>query len=210
MKRIGVTQRVEVVPSYGERRDCLDQQWHALLESIGLHVVPVPNRLNEPGTWLNALALDGFVLSGGNDLCSIPNPSNPAPERDRTEREILSHAVIRKLPVLGVCRGLQMINTHLGGRLTRIEGHVATRHTVEQAAGEPLFSGQREVNSFHGLGILDNGLAKELTSLASADDGSIEAFRHRELPWIGIMWHPERENPFLERDLAILKSLFEA
>ena len=65
MKRIGVTQRVELIASYGERRDCLDQQWTVLLESIGFAVTPIPNGLADVIAWVEAWELDGLLLSGG-------------------------------------------------------------------------------------------------------------------------------------------------
>lgn len=209
MKRIGVTQRVEVVESYGERRDCLDQQWAVLLASLGLSLVPVPNCLENPAAWLTELGLDGFILSGGNDLSSLPDASRPAPERDRTEEAVLEHAEEQRLPVLGVCRGFQFMNAHLGGRLVPVEGHVASRHGVTPVPAEPLFAGFGDVNSFHDWGVLGEGLAGELIPGAHCADGTVEAARHRTLPWVCVMWHPERESPFLEADQALLKTIFE-
>ncbi|MEA5446312.1 gamma-glutamyl-gamma-aminobutyrate hydrolase family protein [Gammaproteobacteria bacterium AB-CW1] len=208
MKRIGVTQRVEVVASYGERRDCLDQQWGGLLKQLGFLLVPVPNGLSEPGAWLEVMGLDGFILSGGNDLAHLPDASRPAPERDATETAILDYAKHRQMPVLGVCRGLQMMNVYLGGSLVPVEGHVATRHSVTPVAGESLFSAYSEVNSFHDWGIAPEGLAETLSPGVRCQDGTIEAARHTSLPWASVMWHPERESPFLKADLELLQTIF--
>lgn len=60
MIRIAVTQRVEWIEGYGERRDCLDQQWSVLLESLGIDVVPVPNLLTGLRHGLNANGLPGL------------------------------------------------------------------------------------------------------------------------------------------------------
>jgi putative glutamine amidotransferase len=209
MRRIGISQRVEIVSSYGECRDCLDQRWSILLEQLGMLPVPVPNRLDKPQAWLREMALDGFILSGGNDLCHLPDASNTSQERDSTEQAILKYASETERPVLGVCRGLQMINIHLGGRLRQIEGHIAKLHPVHPMQPTPLFSHPRIVNSFHGWTIPKDGLGKELSALVRADGDSIEAVQHTRLPWFGIMWHPEREDPFLEQDIELLKSLFE-
>ena len=62
-----------------------------------------------------------------------------------------------------------------------------------------------EVNSFH------NALEKEPSEFevsARAEDGVIEAIRHKTLPWLGLMWHPEREKEFREEDLNTIKALF--
>ena len=207
--RLGITQRVEVVAAYGERRDCLDQQWQVLFEQLGHQLVPVPNRLKAAQAWAEELALEGLVLTGGNDLADLPGAANPAPERDRTESGLLAWAEDRRCPVLGVCRGLQMINVWHGGVLTRVDGHVACRHPLEVCVGNvPGLADGMEVNSFHGWGVPEDGLGESLEVLARAGDGSIEALRHCMLPWLGMMWHPERESPFSSHDLELLAGLF--
>lgn len=208
MSRIGITQRVELIPSYGERRDCLDQQWFVLLEQLDLQPVPIPNNLDDPAAWARALGLAGLVLSGGNDPATLAQPANPAPERDRTERALLKLAAEARWPVLGVCRGMQMMNLHLGGQLGRIEGHIACRHRVQPLAEHPLLNGYAEVNSFHGWAIPRTQLAPPLEALLGAAGDTVEALRHRRLPWLGIMWHPEREAPFCPRDKRLIQGLF--
>ncbi|WP_165857680.1 gamma-glutamyl-gamma-aminobutyrate hydrolase family protein [Marinobacter sp. JSM 1782161] len=205
--RIGITQRVEVVASYGERRDCLDQAWTVLLGRLSLVPVPVPNSLERIDDWLLANDLDGFVLTGGNDIASLPGARNTAPERDRTETAILDHAAARAKPVLAVCRGFQMLVLHEHGQLAPVEGHTAVRHPVRPVADEPLFQAFAEVNSFHDWGVVSVG-DRGLVATAFCDDGTIEAVRHRQHPWIGTMWHPEREQPFAEADLTLIHTLF--
>lgn len=206
--RVGVSQRVDVVASYGEHRDCLDREWAVLLEQLGILMVPVPNGLSAPNLWLEDMGLDAFILSGGNDLAQLPNAHRPSVERDATEMTILDYASCRNIPVLGVCRGLQMMNVYLGGSLTPIEGHVATRHSVTSLASQSLFSAYSDVNSFHDWGVPAEGLADTLLPGVRCQDGTIEAAQHVSLPWACIMWHPERESPFAKADLELLKRLF--
>lgn len=213
MKRIGVTQRVEVVPGYGERRDCLDQAWTVLLGRLGWDLVPVPNNHSDIAAWAQRQGLQGLVLSGGNDLAHLPSAQRIAPERDATEHALLNWASESRLPVLGVCRGMQMLNVWLGGKLEPVVGHVACRHPVWPCENTPLpyaaLSGYSEVNSFHDWGITPAGLAVNLVPHLRAADGSIEAFVHDTLPWVGIMWHPERNNEnSAALDLALLQSFF--
>ena len=64
---------------------------------------------------------------------------------------------------------------------------------------------KREVNSFHHWGIAESQLAKSLRPFALAQDKTIEGFYHKSLPIAGIMWHPEREQPYDQHDLQLIK-----
>lgn len=196
MLRIGLTQRVDVVPSYRERRDGLDQRWGLLIEEIGHLPVPFCNALRDPTSYLKASALDAIILTGGNDIAVAPNAQSVATERDKFETSVISHAMNLRLPLLAVCRGFQMLNHVLGGKLSPVTGHVAKGHVISENE-----FGITDVNSFHGFGISSDGLAQTLMPLATAPDGTIEAARHVELPWTCIMWHPERE--VSQRDLNV-------
>ncbi len=206
--KIGLTQRVEVVPGYKERRDCLDQRWHLILSELGFLSIPIPNILPGLTEKLEKFSIEGFILTGGNDISCLPKVQNPAHERDNTENTILQYAQLKGLPVLGICRGLQVINIFFGGSLVPIEEHVAKRHPVYSYANPGLFTEYSEVNSFHTWGLWQEHLGCGLNTKIVAADNSIEAFDHRSLPWFGIMWHPERENPFNQTDLKLIASIF--
>lgn len=193
MTRIGVTQRVEVVEEYGERRDCLDQAWVPLFESFGLTAVPLPNTVEDVKTYLTELNLSGLVLTGGNDLDVVSDPENPAPERDRFERSALKVARDRHWPVLGVCRGLQLVNVFYGGSIDSVEGHIGHPHEVDFADWLDLPE-TATVNSYHGYGIRGLDLAAELDPVGIAADDTIEAVRHSEWDLVAVMWHPERDD----------------
>ena len=130
MARIAITQRVHDLADRGERRDALDQAWTPWIEAGGDVAIPVPNRLDDPVAFVRELAVDALVLTGGNDLAHLPGAQNPAPERDATERALLDHARDTGLPVLAVCRGMQMLVDFWGGAVTRVDGHVAQVHEI--------------------------------------------------------------------------------
>lgn len=206
--RIGITQRVEVVASYGERRDCLDQQWFLFMEALGYTPIPIPNRLVDVQRWVRAAGIEGLILSGGNDLTHLPGAVNTAPERDQLEVELLSWAHENEVPVIGVCRGLQIMNVWLGGDLVPVEGHVAVRHPlVSSSEAKVCFQQCTEVNSYHGWGVASNGLAGALTPQCYSPEGHVEAFLHNRLAWAGIMWHPERESTFSDADSRLFNHI---
>jgi N5-(cytidine 5'-diphosphoramidyl)-L-glutamine hydrolase len=206
--RIAITQRVERVPGYDEQRDCLDQRWSTLMEGLGVDLVPVPNGLSSADGWFERQNVAGLILSGGNDLSHLPAASNASPERDATEACLLAKAKDMNLPVLAVCRGMQMLNHFLGGSLAPLSGHVNCVHAISVAANAPLLTAYRHVNSFHGWGIQPDGLAENLLAQAWADDGSVEAFVHKNLPWMAIMWHPERPSANAIHDAQLIRQLF--
>lgn len=204
--RIVITQRVEWLEDRGERRDCLDQAWAARLENLGYWPCPVPNSLSDPATWAKSTNVDGLLLTGGNDLACLPGADVPAPERDRTEEALLDYAAEQLIPVFAHCRGLQMMNVYLGGGLSSCDGHVARRHSITWCGGG--YRGSSEVNSYHDWGVTEADLADEVSVLAKADDGTVEAFQHERLPWLALMWHPERESDLRSQDRSLITDCF--
>lgn len=184
--RIALTQRVVVAAGTGERRDCLAQDWGYRFCQWDMVPMPVPNGLDDPFRLLSHWAPDLLVLTGGDDLGATP-------DRDATEEALLEGALAAGLPVLGVCRGLQLINRHFGGVLAAVEGHVASRHAVRiEPPWQEFYGAAAEVNSFHSWGVAPPGLGKGLVPAAFDPDGRIEAFHLPGRPLAAVMWHPER------------------
>jgi N5-(cytidine 5'-diphosphoramidyl)-L-glutamine hydrolase len=197
MKAIAITQRVSVVPGYGERRDCLDQAWTKFLAACGVLPVLLPNIAETALALCQRAGIAGLVLTGGNDLAVL---GGDAPERDAVENALLDLAERRGLPVLGVCRGMQVIQQRFAIPLWRVEGHVAQRQVI-RIDGE-----RKEVNSYHHFAAFDS--RPPLDVWAVADDGVVKAIRHSAQPITGIMWHPERFAPFAAADVALFRQVF--
>jgi len=197
MRTVAVTQRVAVDPPHGTRRDCLDQVWVKFLLACGLLPIPVPNSVDAALT-IGGQA-SGILLTGGNDLAAY---GGDAPERDETETALLDLAERRDLPVLGVCRGMQMIQHRFGSRLEKVPGHVAPRQRIS------IHGRSVEVNSFHNFGA--RVVHPPLMTWAIADDGVIKAVRHADRRMIGVMWHPERREPFAAEDVALFSRFFDS
>ena len=197
MTLIAISQRATVDIRHGERRDCLDQAWTRFARACGFVPVAVPNDVEAARALCAALPLGGILLTGGNDLASY---GGDAPERDAVEGALLDMAKGGGLPVLGVCRGMQVIQHRFGIRLKPVSGHVVPRQVIS-IEGVPT-----EVNSYHNFGATKT--EPPLEPWAVAADGVVKAVRHTGRQMIGIMWHPERLEPFAERDIALFQKFF--
>ena len=139
---------------------------------------------------------DGFIISGGDDIDpSFYGESNKnclctLKEIDLLDKRIVEYCANNKIPLLGICRGMQAINVFLGGSLYQdIPNHKDRFHEV--VGIDPLFEDKFSINSMHHQAIKD--LAKGLKVIAiCAEDENIEAVMHEDLPIIGCQWHPEQ------------------
>jgi gamma-glutamyl-gamma-aminobutyrate hydrolase PuuD len=193
MKVVAISQRIDQFIKRNEARDSLDQRLITFISFCGYMPVPLPNVLGSSiNKWIKTINPAAIVLSGGNDI-------GLSADRDNTEYALLKNAYELQLPVLGICRGMQMMAHWAGTSLCPLKGHVRTRHRL---LGE--ITG--EVNSYHDFGLAT--CPKNFEVIARSEDGEIEAIRHQILPWEGWMWHPEREPNFPERDIQRLRSLF--
>ena len=153
---------------------------------------------------------DGLILCGGCDIHprhyeqDINGSKNIDDARDMAEFALLKAYVEAGKPVMGICRGLQLINVYFGGSLHQhiltAESHTGLEtggdnvHNIQTEAGsigERLYGGRASVNSNHHQAIdyLGNDLK---VTMISEEDGVIEGIEHEKLPIFAVQWHPER------------------
>jgi putative glutamine amidotransferase len=155
--------------------------------------------------------LDALILAGGSDIDPGSYGAKPHaqtkttwPERDRFEIALGTRALERDMPVLGICRGMEMLNViqggtlnqHLGLELHRHTPGVFTDHRVELAPGSlaarVVGSETTEVKSAHHQGV--EVLGEGLVVSGHADDGVVEAIELPEKSFVvGVLWHPEED-----------------
>lgn len=197
MRAVLFTQRIEIVESYHERRDCADQRIAEFIAACGYLPVPVPNNPLLLDEMVGFIKPDGMILTGGNSLVRY---GGNAPERDETDKKLIDIALQRDIPLYGFCRGMQSILDYFDNPLVDVKNHVSIRHGISGNGG------RYNVNSYHKQGCMELK-SRELEAVFRSDDGVIEMIKHKDSPIIGTMWHPEREESFLDMDIMRVKEL---
>ena len=191
-KIFGISLRVELIEKYNEKRDTISQEWTIFLQKLAITPILIPNTLDDVKSYISDVGIDGIILSGGDNIGQFP-------ERDETEKQILDYAIRKKFPVLGVCRGMQIINEYFGGNVVANDNdnHVGKPHEIhimDQRFSRLLEYENIKVNSFHNNIITKNNIGNKLQIFAlSLHDNTVEGYYHSDLPIIGVMWHPERD-----------------
>ncbi len=217
MKRsplIGVSTSI-TIGQHPERAYVNSAYLHAIQQAGGVPVA-LPPQLSPASLGRLARGLDGLLLTGGGDMDPAqfgeePHPTlyDVAPARDAVETRAVGIALERRLPILAICRGIQVLNVALGGSLfqdiagdpgTEIaHGQEAPRdqptHKVKVAPGsrlaETLGADEIEVNSMHHQAV--KALGAGLAAVAWAPDQIIEGIELSDPSRfvLGVQWHPE-------------------
>lgn len=165
------------------------------LEQFGLQLVVLPHLPDIEV--INQLHPALILLPGGGDIPSAYYDSNvnvlSQQHRDLIEMELIQFAINNNTPLLGICRGMQMINGFFGGKVTRTSGcshPVSVEHTILVPDFKSIY-----VNSFHRDVIQIGSLADSFEVIALHENHKhVEAFMGVKQPILGLQWHPEREN----------------
>ncbi|WP_370411219.1 gamma-glutamyl-gamma-aminobutyrate hydrolase family protein [Streptomyces fradiae] len=186
--------------------------------SGGLAVLLPPD---DPSAAAEAVArLDGLVVAGGADVEPVrygaepdTRTGPPARDRDSWELALIDAALAAGTPLLGICRGMQLLNVALGGTLVQhLDGHteavgVMGRHPVSPVPGTRYAATvpeRAEVPTYHHQCV--DVLGKNLLASAHADDGTVEAIELPSPAWaLGVQWHPE-----MGEDLRVMRALVAA
>lgn len=224
---------IGIAPLFDDERNSiwmLPDYMNAIRHAGGVPVI-LPLEGTSEDICAAASVCSGFVLTGGQDVdpkiygeTPLPQCGTPNEIRDQTDYLILCHAMKYNLPLLGICRGIQLINAGLGGTLWQdLPSQTGTKimhsqppprdipvHDVRIIPGTPLHelleTEKLAVNSFHHQGVKD--AAPGVTVMAVAEDGLVEAIAvdGKDFIW-GVQWHPE--HMFLKdgREMALFREL---
>lgn len=208
--------------------DFVRHTYITFLDSLGFVPLLVPNAITDLGAYVAALDVGGVVLTGGGDIhpARYHQPTNGAveisPQRDEVEFRLLQIALDRGLPVLGICRGWQVINVFFGGGLVQdIPSQIGAAVLHDESQHPVALTDPRLIrllgvdalitNSFHHQGATADLLAPGLEIFARSEaDGIIEGGWHVDHPVLGVQWHPERGgSPSREADHRLVRALFD-
>ncbi len=195
----------------------LPEQYFGAVSDSGGVVALLPPQRDPDAAALAALdGLDGLILTGGTDVdpalygqARHPLTDEARTDRDAWELALLAGAEERRMPVLAICRGLQLVNVARGGTLHqhlpdvlgteryRIGGGVFATNEVVVDANSRLAgrvgAGALSVHSYHHQGV--DRLGEDLMVTARSDDGLVQAFEStRDGYLLGVQWHPEQNN----------------
>ena len=206
----------------------------AVREAGGL---PLPIPLIDNSDYISEVVKesDGFIIAGGTDV----NPMHyDTPvyqglksvniERDQFELKLIDAIVKQKKPILGICRGLHLLNVYFGGTLyqdinssgltnqehfCKMMPKYSPAHTVEISKKSMLYEllnkDSLSVNSYHHQAV--NKLGENLEVMGKAKDGIIESFEHRVYPFLlAVQWHPEMMAQHYIEQLKIFELLVKA
>lgn len=216
----------------GYRRAYVNQDYmRSIAQSGGIPIIlPILDEEKdiEPFVKVWVDSIDGLILSGGHDICPNFYGEEPRqklgeiwPERDKNDLLLLKYAIDKQIPVLGICRGFQLINAFFGAKIGQdlsysenelikhSQGHrpdLPTHRIKLNGKGvffNKILAETTMVNSFHHQFVKDE--VEELLVVARSSDGIIEAVEHKNLPIYAVQWHPE----MLSRESIEAKKIFE-
>ncbi|MFC4610811.1 gamma-glutamyl-gamma-aminobutyrate hydrolase family protein [Streptomyces maoxianensis] len=164
--------------------------------------------------------LDGLVIAGGADVEPVrygaepeERTGPPARDRDAWELALIRAALVSGTPLLGICRGMQLLNVALGGTLVQhLDGHIGGvgvfgAHTVKPVPGTryaEIVPEESSVPTYHHQSV--DRLADTLVASAHAEDGTVEAVELPGAGWaLGVQWHPEAGD-----DMRVMSALVRA
>ena len=157
---------MDFIKKRNETRVSIDNALLLFLAELSLGSLLIHNSfdsITELETLILSSKIEGIILSGGNDIGNFA-------ERDQVENWLIEIALQHQIPLLGICRGMQVLGAYFGAELVKINNHIRTEHEICFLDGK-----RRVVNSFHANAL--KNVPKGFIVTARSDDGVVEAMR---------------------------------
>ena len=169
MVKIGITSNIKEY--YKGYIDFLDHYWIDYFGKKKSDYNLIPNNTYLSEKILKKINL--LILTGGNDIISNKKESLT---RNKIEKNLIKKAIKKKIPILGICRGAQLLNISFGGKIKKVRNHMRTRHNIYIEKNDIIKKKILNVNSFHNFGIEKNNLSKKFDRIAFDKEKNIEMF----------------------------------
>ena len=201
MKNILINPKIYINKRRNEINDVIDHRLISWLISNSYNPIIISNKIIQeplPKRYkiLKNLNIKGIILSGGNDV-----KKNSL--RYLAQFFLINYAKKKKLPLLGICQGMQMLGLAFGSKLKKVRIHVNKKHKLSCLSDKKFPS---TVNSYHNYSL--EICPKDFFVTTRSSDGEIESIKHRKYNWEGWMWHPERDIKFDQINNFRLKKIF--
>ncbi len=197
--KFGISMRVTSALTYEETRDTISRDWsrYMLRTFPDANFLFVPNIGEQSINYVRRWDINVLILSGGDDIGVYL-------DRDNTERLLLRYALGAQIPIIAICRGMQLVHDEFGGKIIIgndgfVEKHRSKRHNIGMDGD--IYN----VNSYHSNRIDLDSLNPNFDIYARCiEDNSIEGFRSKFV--LAMMWHPERESQSIHWNDCIINN----
>ena len=183
----------------------VEKNWYDFFKNLDINLVPI-NSQNYSENFKKSTKISGIIIPGGNDIYKIKkNKINFL--RDKLEYKLINYSLRNKIPLLGVCKGFQVIADFYNGKLAKCTNHVGTFHNLKiNKKSRFINSKTLNVNSFHNYGV--KKLSDNFNVISKTNDQFIEIAEHKFEKILCFMSHPERFSKSEKKLKLVIKRFF--
>ena len=198
MKNILITQRISLSDK-NILQTKLDLDWYDYASKLKFNLIPLGYKINLSN--FKKIKFDGIIFSGGNSLSKYEKKKENM-IRDKFEINLFNYFEKRNLPILAVCRGMQLIASINKAKLLKTKNHIKKGHDITLNNNRII-----NVNSYHTY--LIKRIPNQFRILAQhTKDKSIEAMTHNTKKILCVMFHPERKSKDQTKVNQLIKEFF--